>query len=312
MLATLATLPLPAGEWAHEMKWDGVRALVECQHGHVRLRSRNDNDMTVSYPEFRGLADAVGVDDTILDGEIVAFDRAGRPSFSLLQQRMHISKAGDAEQRAEHTPVVFLAFDVVHLAGASVLDEPYRNRRSLLEDLDLQGIAWQTPPTFDGVATDALAVSREHGLEGIVAKRLDSRYQAGRRSRDWLKIKNIRTQEVLVGGWRPGQGRRADTIGSLLLGVPGPDGLEYAGHVGTGFTEEMLSRLAAQLAPLERKTSPFSQQLPSADRRDARWVRPEIVGEVAFAEWTPDHRLRHPAWRGLRPDKDPADVTYES
>lgn len=310
MLATPGSLPLGAGPWGYEMKWDGVRALVECADGRTRLTSRNDKDMTVSYPELHGLATALG-HDALLDGEIVAFDQAGRPSFGLLQQRMHISKAADAAKRAEQAPAVFLAFDLVELDGVSLLDQPYRDRRELLESLELSAAHWQVPPAFDGDAEQALAVSREHGLEGIVAKRLDSRYQAGRRSHDWLKIKFVKTQEVVLGGWRPGQGRRTSTIGSLLLGVPTPEGLRYAGHVGTGFSEEMLNELSARLTALERPSSPFSELLPSADRRDAHWVKPTLVGEVAFTEWTADHRLRHPAWRGLRPDKSPADVVYE-
>jgi bifunctional non-homologous end joining protein LigD len=311
MLATPGALPLASGGWAHEMKWDGVRAIVECVGGQVHVTSRNDNDMTVSYPELHGLADAIGT-DAVLDGEIVAFDRAGRPNFGLLQQRMHVAKASDALQRAQQTPAMLLAFDLLELRGVSLLREPYHGRRELLADLELTGRSWLVPPAFDGAAEDALAASRENGLEGIVAKRIDSRYQPGRRSRDWVKIKLIRTQEVVVGGWRPGQGRRESSIGSLLLGVPGPEGLRYAGHVGTGFTDAVLDSLSARLAKLERRTSPFSEVLPTADRRDAHWVTPSIVGEVSFTEWTDEHRLRHPAWRGLRPDKAPGDVVYES
>jgi bifunctional non-homologous end joining protein LigD len=293
------------------MKWDGVRAIVECVGGTTRLTSRNDNDMTVSYPELHGLAAALGT-DALLDGEIVAFDQAGRPSFGLLQQRMHISKTADAAKRAEQTPAVFLAFDLLELDGVSLLNQPYRDRRELLDSLELSAAHWQVPPAFDGDADEALAVSRAHGLEGIVAKRLDSRYQAGRRSHDWLKIKFAKTQEVVLGGWRPGQGRRANTIGSLLLGVPTHEGLRYAGHVGTGFTDAVLADLSAALSTLEQPSSPFNELLPSADRRDAHWVQPTLVGEVAFTEWTGDHRLRHPTWRGLRPDKAPQDVVYET
>jgi len=175
----------------------------------------------------------------------------------------------------------------------------------------LSGPAWQTTPWFRGGGRQVLAASVQQGLEGIVAKRLDSPYQPGRRSEAWIKVKNLRTQEVVIGGWKPGQGRRADTIGSLLLGVRTDDRLVYAGHVGTGFTDAALRDLADRLAPLRQRTSPFADELPRPDARDAVWVAPSLVGEVEFGEWTRDRRLRHPSWRGLRPDKEPAEVRRE-
>jgi bifunctional non-homologous end joining protein LigD len=178
--------------------------------------------------------------------------------------------------------------------------------------LALSGPAWQTPPHFVGGGAAVHAASREQGLEGVIAKKLDSRYFPGKRSDCWLKVKNLRTQEVVIGGWKPGEGRRKGAIGSLLVGVPGPEGLDYVGHVGTGFTDKMLRDLESDLGRLVRDESPFSRPLPRAQAKDARWVEPELVGEVAFSEWTREARLRHPTWRGLRPDKSPAEVVRES
>jgi bifunctional non-homologous end joining protein LigD len=177
--------------------------------------------------------------------------------------------------------------------------------------LELDGPHWQVPPWFHGGGASALATSRAQGLEGIVAKQLASVYESGRRSTAWRKVKHVNMQEVVVGGWKPGSGRREGSIGSLLLGIPADGGLRYVGHVGTGFTDAMLDDLGRQLRKLERRTSPFAEPLPRADAKDAHWVTPRLVGEVAYGEWTRDDRLRHPSWRGLRPDKDPADVVLE-
>jgi bifunctional non-homologous end joining protein LigD len=312
MLATLGALPADDDSWAFEMKWDGVRALARVEGGHLALTSRSGKDMTVSYPELRGLGEQLGSTQALLDGEIVAFDAKGRPDFARLQPRMHVSSGAAARRLAEHTPVVLLAFDLLHLDGRSLLDLPYTQRRELLVDLELDGPAWQTPPAFTGGGTQALDASRQHGLEGVVAKRLDSRYTPGRRSPDWVKVKNTRTQEVVIGGWRPGKGRRAGTIGSLLLGLPDEGGLRYVGQVGTGFTQETLADLHSRLSRLARKSSPFTPDVPRPEARDANWVTPRLVGEVAFGEWTESRRLRHPSWRGLRPDKGADEVAPES
>jgi bifunctional non-homologous end joining protein LigD len=292
------------------MKWDGVRAIVRVEGGRVRLTSRNDKDMTASYPELRALGLQLGTTQALLDSEIVSFDDDGRPSFAKLQNRMHVKEAA-ARRLASTQPVTLLIFDLLHLEGRSLLALPYEDRRAQLEGLELSGEAWQTPPAFSGGGADAARVSREQGLEGVVAKRLASRYRPGRRSDDWIKVKNIRTQEVVVGGWMPGAGRRAGGIGSLLLGIPDDDGLVFVGKVGTGFDQKALDDLGRRLGPAERKTSPFVD-VPRADAKDARWVTPRLVGEVAFSEWTGDGRLRHPSWRGLRPDKSLGDVRRES
>jgi bifunctional non-homologous end joining protein LigD len=213
---------------------------------------------------------------------------------------------------AEQLPVTYCIFDVLYLDGRSTTALPYTQRRELLERLDLNGPHWRTPPYRRGGGKAALAEAKRRGEEGVMAKRLDSVYEPGRRSRSWIKVKNSRTQEVVVGGWQPGKGARAGTIGSLLLGIYDDSGLSYVGKVGTGFTQAVLADLHGTLSKLGRRTSPFAGELPKADARDAQWVTPKLVGEVEFAEWTRDGRLRQPRWRGLRPDKSPEQVVRES
>ena len=310
MLATPGALPADDADWAYEMKWDGVRALAFIDDGQLRLASRTAQDITVAYPELAALGSAAGT-QLLLDGEVVAFDD-GRPSFAQLQQRMHVTSAAQAARLSGQIPACYLIFDVLHADGHPLLDLSYARRRQLLEALDLNGGSWQVPPSFTGYApADVLGVSREHGLEGIVAKRLDSPYQPGRRSTDWRKVKNFYRQEVVVGGWRRGEGNRAGQIGSLLVGVQGPGGLDYAGHVGTGFTQQTLRLLGARLDSLQQPDSPFTDPVPREHARGAVWVQPRLVIEVAFAVWTPEGRLRAASYQGLRDDKDPADVIRE-
>jgi bifunctional non-homologous end joining protein LigD len=314
MLAVPGPLPYARRdhEYGYELKWDGVRTVGYFGGGRPRLMSRNDRDVLVSYPELVELESAVGDQRMVLDGEIVALDAAGRPSFGQLQQRMHVADPKQAARLAATKPVNYLFFDLLFMDGRDLTELPYTARRELLEALELRAPRWDAPPYFEGGGRDALEVSRRQGLEGIVAKRLDSVYQPGRRSPDWIKVKIFRTQEVVVGGWKPGQGGRSRTFGSLLIGIPDQKGgLDYVGHVGTGFTERVLAALWARLRALEQAGSPFTSEVPAKDAKDAHWVRPELVGEVAFGEWTPDGRLRHPSWRGLRPDKDPGAVVRE-
>ncbi len=316
MLATLATeLPGDDRRWGFELKWDGVRAVGYVSGGRLRLTSRNDRDVTATYPELRGLGEQLAPVDCVLDGEIVAFDQRGKVSFGALQPRMHVGDAAAARRLADSNPVLYLVFDLLYLNGKSTVDLPYTQRRELLESLDISGDRWQTPPYFPSAGAEALQASRDQGMEGVVCKRLTSRYQPGRRGKDWLKVRNWLAQEVVIGGWKPGAGRRAGTIGSLLLGVysdDSADGLTYVGNVGTGFTQKMLGDLLAKLRKIERKSSPFATPLPRPDEREAHWVSPKLVGEVAFTEWTGDGRLRHPSWRGLRPDKSPPEVHRET
>jgi bifunctional non-homologous end joining protein LigD len=315
MLATLGELPPSTedGRYTYEHKWDGVRAVVYVESGRVRVMTRNDIDVTRTYPELGGLGAAVGGLSLVLDGEIVAFDaERGGVSFGALQPRMHVQNPAQIRRLAEQVPVTYCVFDVLYLDGYRTTELSYRERRELLEGLGLRGPHWDTPAVASGGGAQALAASKRLGLEGIVAKRLDSVYEPGRRSRAWIKVKNVTAQEVVIGGWTPGQGRRAGTVGSLLLGIPAEEGLEFVGGVGTGFTQQMLADLYGRLRPLERKTSPFARELPARDRKNAHWVTPRLVGEVTFGEWTRDGRLRHPAWRGLRPDKSPDEVVRES
>jgi bifunctional non-homologous end joining protein LigD len=313
MLATSGTLPTDDAGWAYEMKWDGLRALAFVSGDQVRLTSRTGRDITFVYPELAGLAAATGADQAVLDGEIVAFGDGDWPEFEALQQRMNIGTAAQARALVAHVPVSYLAFDLLWLNGMSLLDEPYAQRRELLDSLGLEDRHWQVPPSFIGESgADIQAVSRQQHLEGVMAKRLQSRYDPGRRTTSWRKIKNVRRQEVVIGGWKPGEGGRAGWIGSLLVGVHDDDGgLVYSGHVGTGFTQQTLRMLRERLAPLRRDTSPFADTIPPEDSRYAQWVEPELVAEIAFAHWTKSGRLRAPSYKGLRNDKDPAEVIRE-
>lgn len=309
MLATPGSLPKDDQAWAYEVKWDGVRALVAVEGGRLSVTSRNGNDVTASYPELRGLGLQLGSRQVLLDGEVVALDATGRSDFGTLQARMHVARPTAALLRS--TPVQLVLFDLLHLEGQSLLDRPYGERRAALEGLELGGDHWQVPPAFVGGGQALLDATRDQGLEGIVAKRLDSRYLPGRRGEHWLKVKHVRRTSAVVAGWKPGAGGRAGQIGSLLLGVQGPPGLEYAGHVGTGFTAAVLADLARRLEPLRRPDSPFATAVPRAQAKDAVWVEPALVVEVDYTEWTRDGRLRHPSYKGLRDDDDPRDVVRQ-
>ncbi|WP_167140675.1 ATP-dependent DNA ligase [Diaminobutyricimonas sp. TR449] len=294
-------------EWAFEMKWDGIRALAYVDDG-VRLISRNGNDVTNGYPELAELADRVS-GPAVLDGEIVALNSRGVPDFGRLQQRMNLVKPADIRDAATRVPVQLMLFDVLETGGESLVKDSYDERRDALERVVSPGGRVHIPPAFDGDLEAALQASRELRLEGVMAKQRDSEY-VGRRSRAWIKLKLTRTQEVVVAGWRPGQGRRADSVGSLLLGVPDGDRLRYVGRVGTGFRQRDLDDMRTRFERAGRKTSPLTD-VPALDARGAHWITPRFVGEVEFAEWTTTGRLRQPSWRGWRPDKTPADVVKE-
>lgn len=309
MLAKPGKLPRNQERWAFEIKWDGVRALTYSEPGGFRLRSRNRRDITASYPELRRLGRALGSHSAILDGEIVAFGDDGRPSFARLQERMHVASESTARRRAEKVPAVYMLFDLLWLDGHSLLELPYAERRARLEELELRGPSWQTPAAHTGDGEALLAATAEQGLEGLVAKRRDSPYESGRRSGAWLKIKNVRRQELVIGGWIPGQGKRENSIGALVVGYYDPEGrFVYAGRVGTGFSERTLRELGERLAPLRREASPFEIGDPP---REAIFVEPALVAEVGFGEWTPDGMLRHPSFLGLRDDRPAAEVGRE-
>ncbi|HEX4089403.1 MAG TPA: non-homologous end-joining DNA ligase [Trebonia sp.] len=299
-------------EWAVEMKWDGVRALALIDRGQLRLRSRTGKDITATYPDLAGLGGAVTAAQAVLDGEIVAF-ADGRPDFEALQPRMHVSSADAAFRLSATIPVSYLAFDVLQVDGVAVISRPYAERRKTLAAIIADGPRWLCPPHFPGPDLDAVrAASVANGLEGVVAKRLDSVYEPGARPGSWLKVKNHLQQEVVVAGWKPGQGNRAGLVGSLLVGVHSAAGLVYAGHVGTGFSDSVLRTLTRRLEALRRPDSPFDGPVPAEYARPAVWVEPRLVVDVEFDRWTRAGRMRAPAYRGLRDDKNPADVVRET
>jgi bifunctional non-homologous end joining protein LigD len=310
MLATPAKeLPVDDGTWAYEMKWDGMRSLVGVEGGAVWLTSRAGNDATARFPEIAPIADALSGVDALLDGELVALDEAGVPSFEKLQPRMQAHGTAAVRERAAVQPVVLMLFDVLWLAGHSTCELPYTERRALLERLALAGASWQTPPTTVGGGDAVLEASRALGLEGVVAKRIDSPYRPGRRADSWRKVKTTLGQELVVGGWLPGAGRLEGQLGSLLVGHHDDEGLRFAGRVGSGIDAAKREQLERALAPLRRDDSPFLQtpRLPSP-----RWVEPELVVEVAFHEWTSQGVLRAPRYKGLRDDKPAIEVVRET
>jgi bifunctional non-homologous end joining protein LigD len=311
MLATAGQLPKDDHLWSFEFKWDGIRAIAYVEGGRARFLSRNDRDITASYPDLHHCAEVLGSRDAVLDGEIVAFDASGRPSFGVLQQRMHVLDPAKARRLAGEIPVAYVVFDVMFLEGRSLVDDPYYVRRQTLEGLSLTGPNLTVAPSFVGGGADVLRAARDQGLEGVVAKRLDSPYRPGRRSSDWIKVKLQRTQEVVIVGWVPGQGRRKNAIGALLMALPSAQGLEFVGRVGTGFSDAALDELSRRLEPLARDAAPLGVPVSTAPLAGAHWVEPRLVGEVVYSEWTADGRLRHPSWRGLRPDKDPGSVVRE-
>src|SRR5690554_4826191 len=295
--------------WASEMKWDGIRTIATVREGRARLASRSGRDITAEYPELSALVEAVP-SDAVLDGEIVALDARGRPDFGLLQQRMNLADPREVAAAARQVPARLLLFDALEIAGRSLVGEPYSARRAALEGLVSPGGAVDVPPAFDGDFDEAFATSERLGLEGVVAKRTDSPYSPGRRSAHWVKVKHSHAQEVVVIGWRPGKGGRAGSIGSLLLAVPDGEELRYAGRVGSGFSDRQLAEIADRLGRIPSTTTPATG-VPALDASDAHWVSPRHVGEVEFANWTADGRLRHARWRGWRPDKSPEDVSVE-
>ncbi len=324
---------LPAGDgWAYEIKWDGIRALTYVDDRGLRIAARRGADHTPRYPEFAAIAEAFAGRELILDGEIVAFDESGRPSFQLLQRRMGLSTEATIRIRSRETPATYVAFDLLWLDGRSLLAEPYLDRRELLTELGFDGPNWQAPAHHVGDGDRLWDAIREQGLEGAVAKRVDSPYRPGARSGEWLKVRYRRGQELVIGGWMPGEGTRGGRVGSLLVGhwdatpeeaarLGRAQKLVYAGGVGTGYTQGMLKRLTELLKPLERPDSPFElgedPVLKYRQRARSRgagpvWVEPELVCDVEFTEWTREGTLRQSAFKGLREDKDPREVIRES
>ncbi|MCW2605153.1 MAG: polymerase LigD, ligase domain protein [Pseudonocardiales bacterium] len=312
MLALTAGLPT-GPEWSYEFKWDGMRALVDATPGALTVTSRNGNNIATAYPELTALFGADGTPDVLLDGEIVAFDGDGRPSFGLLQTRMHVRAAKQARALAASTPVSFLIFDVLRLHGVDLLNRSYTERRATLERVAADHPGWVVSPAFDdGEATSAAA--QANGLEGVVAKRRTSPYRPGARNGDWVKVKFLRRQEFAVLGWEAGDGNRAGTIGSLMLGVSDaadPSGWTYMGQVGSGLSAQSTRQLESALSPLARPDPVLSTVPVLVGRRAVTWVEPRVVVEVEYSGLSTEGRLRHPVFLGIRTDKAAIDAVWE-
>jgi bifunctional non-homologous end joining protein LigD len=323
MLARNGRIPeSDSDEWAYEIKWDGIRALAYADHGRWSMLSRRLEDVTARYPELSPIGEALADRAAILDGEVVALDQDGRPRFQLIQSRMGLSSPAAVKARASQTPVDYVIFDLLHLDGHCVRELPYVQRRELLEELGLDGPRWRTPRYRHGGGASLLEAARDQGLEGIVAKRCDSPYRPGRRSSEWIKERVWRTQEFVIGGYIPGEGRRSGRVGSLLVGYydrrsselakGDAQTLHFAGGVGSGLTEELIGHLTRELGDRERPDSPFGVGAPSGPKaRYAVWCQPELLCEVAWTEWTDEGTLRQPAFKGMRDDKDPREVVRE-
>lgn len=320
MLAVNASLPRDPEPYGFEYKWDGIRLIFHSgEQGH-RLQTRNQVDVTHSYPELKALADGLKGTKTVLDGEVVALNEEQKPDFGLLQHRTGLTNPGAVAGAAARIPVTYMVFDVLFLDGYLLEGLAYRDRRKVLEGMELEGPYWYTPPSVEARGEEMLQAARSQKLEGVIAKRLDSAYQQGKRSRDWLKVKLVRRQEFVVGGWTPSSASRR-SIGSLLLGyyarergngeleeIGTPYPLLYAGKVGTGFSGDERAGLADLLEPRRTDESPFSQ--PTGEK-DAAYCRPELVAEVEFGGWTDAGKLRQASFKGLRDDKDPRTVVRE-
>jgi bifunctional non-homologous end joining protein LigD len=309
MLATSSELPADDGQWAYEFKWDGVRAICYWDGRQLRLRSRNNLDMTVQYPELQALGRAIGNRPCVLDGEVVALDQLDRPSFPRLQQRMKVTHAPTALALSKSNPVWLLLFDVLWADGELVIRRPLSERRTILEELAVEGPNWQISRMYRGDGEQLLEAARANELEGIVCKRIDSIYEPGIRSSNWRKVKIILRQEFVIGGWTLERGRTGTGVGALQVGYYDCDGkFRYAGGVGSGFTHATLADLAKRLGRLKSSASPFADRLP---KRDVNWVKPELVAEVEFRRWPEGQMLQQAAYKGLRFDKNPREVIRE-
>ncbi len=306
MLATRGT-HLPTGAaWLHEVKWDGMRVLVEVVAGQVRLWSRNENDVTVSFPELHDVGDgALAEHDLLLDGEVVAF-LDGIPKFGALADRMHVSQLRRARALAETNPVTLLVFDLLRLDGEDLTGLPLSERRERLDGLGIADVHWQVPAAYDD-GEMLMRATEQQGLEGVVSKKRSSRYHPGRRSADWLKFPHRPSGSYVVGGWR----RETDSqtrIGAVLVGEPTPEGLRYRGRVGSGIAGKAGQRLLDVLGPLETDVSPFVDDVPKVDAVGTTWLVPQVVVEVAALGFTPAGRLRQPAFLGVRADLTAAET----
>lgn len=311
MKATSDRLPI-GKDWAYEIKWDGMRALtVLSGAGQVSAYSSRGNDITARFPELADLSQLVAQLTVVLDGEIVALDDNGLPSFSRLQGRMHLDRPHDIAHRRVEIPVIYVIFDVLHLDGSDTIGLGYDQRRQLLETLVEPGPTWQLASVHREGGAELLAAVAERGMEGIVAKRVTSTYQPGQRSPDWAKVKARRRQEFVVGGWMSGEGARAAGIGGLLIGYRAEGQLRFAGRVGSGLSDETPRALLDRFESRIVDASPFTDEVATLSGRTITFVEPDTAIEVEFGEWTPIGHLRHPVYLGRRADVDPLDVIRE-
>jgi bifunctional non-homologous end joining protein LigD len=315
MLAVLsAGLPHDGANWAFEYKWDGVRAIAYHRPNEWRIESRNQLDITRRYPELTALHEALGKRSAILDGEIVALDEADRPSFPRLQRRMHVNEPAQIARLSREVPILYVLFDLLYLDGKSLTHRPYEQRRAMLEELTLAGPAWQVTPSYVDRGRAMLEAATQNRLEGIVAKKLDSTYEAGRRSNCWLKIKIVQRQEFVIAGWTGESTGLPDRIGTMLIGYHGCDGkLHYAGHVGTGLAGADHPILMRQFEKLARATNPFVEKLPPSRRGGAKihYLEPRLVAEVEYRRWPKGGLVQQASFKGLRPDKRAKQVVKE-
>ena len=307
MLATRGRAVPTGPGWLHEVKWDGMRVLVAVRDGKVTLLSRNENDVTVTFPELAGLADdpACRGHDLLLDGEIVAF-LEGRPVFGALADRMHVKSAAKAEKVAARNPVTLMVFDLLALDNLDVISLRLEDRRAALESLGIEGPHWKVPPTYDDGPV-LLEATKAQGLEGIVSKKRSSRYVFGQRTEEWLKFPHRPTGSYVVGGWRPETGTTG-RLGALLVGEPTSQGLVFRGRVGSGVTGKAALKLKELLDPLTRDGHPFTEDVPREDALGTVWVEPTIAVEIRSLGLTPQERLRQPSYAGVRTDLRPEDL----
>jgi len=323
MLAKPGDVPESDGvDWAYEIKWDGIRALGYANRGEWSMLSRRLEDVSARYPELEAIAEALGDHSAILDGEVVALDEEGRPRFQLIQSRMGLTSPAAVKAKMARQPVDYVIFDLLHLDGRCVRDLPYVQRRELLDGLGLDGPRWRTPRYRHGGGADLLEAARHQGLEGIVSKRCDSPYRPGKRTGEWIKTRVWRRQEFVIGGYIPGEGRRAKRVGSLLVGYYDKrrselrkgnkqQALHFAGGVGSGLKEADLDLLTKELRKRERDENPFDRPIRGPKAKQAVFCEPELVCEVSWTEWTNEGTLRQPAFKGMRDDKDPREVVKE-